>query len=152
MVLLPNLSERLQLDDPEERQLLGAVSWEQYESVLEDLKDNPCYRISYLEGTLEIMAPGWKYEVIAESIGRLLEAYFEETHTKFWGLGSTTLRKQDKRGGAEPDKSYCIRTEKEFPNLVIEVIVTSGGINKLEVYRRLAIQEVWLFEQDCFQV
>ena len=48
----------------------------------------------------------------------LLEAYFQETRTRFWGLGSTTFRIQAKKGGTEPDECYCIGTEKEFPQRV----------------------------------
>jgi len=32
------------------------------------------------------------------------------------------------------------------------VIVTSGGINKLEVYRRLNIKEVWLWQNQRFSL
>ncbi|MFN7523109.1 MAG: Uma2 family endonuclease, partial [Aphanizomenon sp.] len=64
----------------------------------------------------------------------------------------TTFRKQAKGGGVEPDESYCIGTEKEVPDLAIEVVVTSGGIDKLEVYKRLAVAEVWFFQNNQFAV
>ncbi|HIK45941.1 MAG TPA: hypothetical protein IGR64_13825 [Leptolyngbyaceae cyanobacterium M65_K2018_010] len=44
-------------------------------------------------------------------------------------MGSTTLKKPERQAGGEPDESYCIGTDKEFPDLAIEVIVTSGSIN-----------------------
>ncbi|NET38337.1 MAG: Uma2 family endonuclease [Cyanothece sp. SIO1E1] len=106
----------------------------------------------YLWNTTEIMAPERKHEVSAENIARLLEAYFEETRTKFWGLGSTTFCQQAQKGGTEPDKSYCIVEEKEFPDLAIEVVVTSGGIDKLEIYKRLGVKEVWYFKENQFAV
>jgi Uma2 family endonuclease len=81
-----------------------------------------------------------------------LEAYLEEMRIRFWGLGSTTFRSAEKTGGAEADKSYNLGTEKEFPDLAIEVIVTSGGVDKLEVYRRLGVTEVWFFRDDAFVV
>jgi Uma2 family endonuclease len=152
MVLLQDLSEHLQIDDPEERQIISSVSWEQYEVVLADLGDNPVYHVTFLDGTLEIMSPSRRHEVRAENIGRLLEAYLEETRTRFWGLGSTTFRKAEKRGGTEPDKSYSFGAEKEIPDLAIEVIVTSGGVDKLEVYRRLGVNEVWFFQDNDFAV
>lgn len=131
MVLLQDLSEYLQIDDPEERQIISSVSWEQYEAVLIGFGDNPGYHVTFLDGTLEIMSPSRRHEVSAENIGRLLEAYFEETRTRFWGLGSTTFRRAEKQGGTEPDKSYNLGTEKAFSDLAIEVIVTSGGVDKL---------------------
>ncbi len=152
MVLLQDLTEHLQIDDPEERHLISRVSWEQYEAVLADLGDSPVYRVTFLDGTLEIMSPSRRHEVSTENIGGLLEAYFEETRTRFWRLGSTTFRRDETSGGTEPDKSYNLGTEKEFPDFAIEVIVTSGGIDKLEVYRRLGVTEVWFFQDDGFAV
>jgi Uma2 family endonuclease len=152
MVLLQDLSALLQIDDPEERHMISGVSWDQYEAVLADLGDSPVYHVTFLDGTLEIMSPSRRHEVSAENIGRLLEVYFEETRTRFWGLGSTTFRQAETGGGTEPDKSYNLGTEKEFPDLAIEVIVTSGGIDKLEVYRRLGVTEVWFFQDNGFTV
>ena len=34
------------------------------------------------------------------------------------------------------------------PDLAIEVIWTSGGIKKLEIYRKLGVREVWIWRHD----
>ncbi|NET39762.1 MAG: hypothetical protein F6K19_48700 [Cyanothece sp. SIO1E1] len=47
MVLLQDLPQRLSLNDPEERQIVGNVSWQQYESVLAELADSPFYRVTF---------------------------------------------------------------------------------------------------------
>ncbi|WP_445311974.1 Uma2 family endonuclease [Microcoleus vaginatus] len=39
-------------------------------------------------------------------------------------------------------------TDRERPDLAIEVVVTSGGIDKLEAYKRLPIPEVWFWENS----
>ncbi|HLO52331.1 MAG TPA: Uma2 family endonuclease, partial [Kamptonema sp.] len=67
-------------------------------------------------------------------------------------FGSTTLRQEEKSSGIEPDEAYCIGTDKEFPDLAIEVTITSGGINKLEVYRRLNVREVWFWQNERFSL
>jgi Uma2 family endonuclease len=152
MALLQDLSEHLQIDDPEERRIISSVSWEQYEAVLTDLGESPAYHVTFLDGTLELMSPSRRHEIRAENIGRLLEAYLEETRTPFWGLGSTTFRRAETRGGTEPDKSYNLGTEKDVPDLAIEVIITSGSVDKLEVYKRLGVTEVWFFQENCFTV
>lgn len=64
----------------------------------------------------------------APNISRLLEAYLEENRIRFWGLGSMILKGEDKQAGKEPDECYCLRTDKDIPDLAIEVIYTSGGI------------------------
>ncbi|MFM6842180.1 MAG: Uma2 family endonuclease, partial [Dolichospermum sp.] len=102
------------------------------------------------DGVIELMSPSRRHEIHKTIIGSLLEIYFQEKRIRYFPLGSTTLRKQAKRGGVEPDESYCIVIEKEVPDLAIEVVVTSGGIDKLEVYKRLAVAEVWFFQNNQF--
>lgn len=153
-IVLKDFAEEIELvsDDPEERFITTGVSWQQYEALLAKRGDSPWSRVTYLEGVLEIMAPSRRHEVDKKNIGRLLEAYFEETRTPFWGLGSTTFRQQEKRGGTEPDECYCLGTEKALPDLVIEVVLTSGGVDKLAVYSRLGVPEVWFWHTDHFAV
>ena len=61
------------------------------------------------------------------------------------GIGATTQRDEEKERGAEPDESYCFGALKERPDLAIEVVLTSGGLNKLDVYRLLGVRELWFW-------
>ncbi|WOD37050.1 Uma2 family endonuclease [Nodosilinea sp. E11] len=151
MVFLDNLNDlasRIALDDPEERRVLSRVSWPQYEALLADMGDSSAYRVHFLDGVLEILAPSRNHEVGKTKLGQLLELYFLETETEYFPMGSTTLKKPERQAGGEPDESYCIGTDKEFPDLAIEVIVTSGSINRLELYRRLGVREVWFWQKN----
>jgi len=152
MVLLQDLSELLQADDPEERQIISGVSWKRYEALLNDLGDSLRYRVTYLDGVLELVSPSRRHERNKTTIGSLLEDYFKQKRIRYFPLGSTTFRKEKQTGGTEPDESYCIDTEKEFPDLAIEVVVTSSSVDKLEVYKRLEVQEVWFFKNNQFEV
>ena len=148
MVLLNDLASRIALDDPEERRVLSRVSWTQYEALLADLGDGSAYRVHFLDGVLEILAPSRNHESGKTRIGDLLLIYFLETETEYFPMGSTTLKKPERQAGGEPDESYCIGTDKDFPDLAIEVIVTSGSINRLELYRRLGVREVWFWQKN----
>lgn len=152
--VLRDLAEELnfQADDPEERFLSSGVSWQQYEALLEQFGDSPWYRVTYCEGVLEIMAPSRKHDRNKTNIGMLLEAYFQEARIRFYGLGSTTFRDEKKKIGTEPDECYCIGSEKEFPDLAVEVVETSGSINKLAVYRGLGVPEVWFWKKGQLEV
>ena len=52
----------------------------------------------------------------------------------------------------EADLSYELGSNREFPDLAVEVMVTSGGINKLEAYKRLQIPEVWFWENGALRM
>ncbi|NEQ99763.1 MAG: Uma2 family endonuclease [Cyanothece sp. SIO2G6] len=152
MVRLNDLTTQMLLDDPEERRVLSQVSWVQYEVLLADLGDTLPYRVHFLDGVLEILAPSRKHEQGKSQLGNLLELYFLETDTDYFPMGSTTLRKPAQQAGGEPDESYCIGTDKDIPDLAIEVIVTSGSINRLELYSRLGVQEVWFWQNNCLSL
>lgn len=137
----------------EQRVVLYGVTWQQYESLLSTLGDDfPNLRLSYLEGTLEIMATSPEHEEIKTTIGMLMEAYFQETRTRFHGIGSATFRREAKKRGLEPDECYCLGGKKELPDIAIEVVLTSGNIDKLEIYKGLGAQEVWFWKNNQFSL
>jgi Uma2 family endonuclease len=75
----------------EQRLVLEGVSWRQYETLLATLGDDfPNLRLSYLEGTLEIMTTSPEHEELKKMIGMLLEAYFQETRTRFQLFAETS--------------------------------------------------------------
>jgi Uma2 family endonuclease len=138
-VLIPSIQP---LTD--QRLVLEGVSWQQYETLLTTLGDDfSNLRLSYLEGTLEIMTSSPEHEELKTIIGMLLEAYFQETRTRFHGMGSATFRKAMKLRGLETDECYCLGQKKEFPDIAIEIVLSSGLVDKLEIYRGLGVTEVW---------
>jgi Uma2 family endonuclease len=139
-------------DDPEERFISSGVSWESYELLLAKLEDNSHYRVAYLDGILEIVSPSIRHEKIKTNLGMLLERFFYSKRIRFIPMGSSTFRNKAKKAGAEPDECYCIGEEKKVPDLAIEVVVTSGNISKLEIYRRLGVTKVWFWERNQFKL
>ena len=139
---------------PEEHRLVfGGVSWQQYEAMQALFEEIGGARLSYLEKDLEIMSPiSKRHESIKKRIAMLLECFFQENGTQFFPAGSTSLQEETKRAGKEPDESYAIGEDKENPDLVVEVALTSGGINKLEIYRRYGVQEVWFCFKGALQL
>lgn len=126
--------------------LIHELTWQEFKAV-EQLIDRPGIRLSFLEGVLEIRKmPGKKHETIKKRIAALLEIYLEFLGLDFTPTGSVTLESESEQVKREADESYELSPGKERPDLVIEVIVSSGGINKLEAYKRLKISEVWFWE------
>ncbi len=107
-------------------------------------------KLAYLEGALELMSPSRDHERIKWHVGCVLEAYCVVTEIRMSGRGEWTLRDETKKAGAEPDECYFFGDDLDGPrpDLVIEVVWTHGGIEKLEIYRRLGIREVWFWDDD----
>ena len=134
------------------RALLSNVTYETLEKLDTDLAQTGA-RLTYLDGCLEIMAPlSDAHEEPRNTLGQLLEIYMRTKNIRFYGRGSTTIGMKELGARKEPDESYCLGTRKSVPDLAIEVIVTSGGIDTLEIYRRVGVSEVWFWEDGVISV
>lgn len=129
--------------DPDGRVIMHGVGWWQYEAMLAIRGDQAGLRLAYLEGELELMSPSRTHERIKTMIARLLEAYAEEVGIMFNGYGSLTMKNAPRERGAEPDECYVVGSKEEWPDLVIEVIWTSGGLDKRRLYAGLGVRELW---------
>jgi Uma2 family endonuclease len=129
---------------------LRNVTWSDYERVLEIRGERPVPRVAYLEGVLELMRPSREHELLKPLIGHLVEVWCLERDIPFSACGSWTLEKKDVERGVEPDECYVFRSatrDAEHPDLAIEVIWTSGGLDKREIYRELGVRELWFWRQ-----
>jgi Uma2 family endonuclease len=126
--------------------LIDGLTWREFKAA-EQLIDRPGVRLSFLAGTLEIRRmPGEQHETVKERIGTLLDLYLLQVGIDYTPTGSMTLESESGLVKREADKSYKLGANRTRPDLAIEVVVTSGGINKLEAYKRLRISEVWFWE------
>src|SRR5260370_28359932 len=91
----------------DQRVLLHDVPWSQYVA-LRQIDDRPGLRMTYLEGTLELMSPSTNHEDIKKRIARLLEAWALDRSVELTGFGSATYRSTAKQRGLEPDECYCL--------------------------------------------
>jgi Uma2 family endonuclease len=143
-------------DRPSEDKIvvLRNATWADYQRQLEMRGDHSAPRIAYLEGALEIMSPSLSHEALKSLIGCLVEAWCLEKGIEFKTCGSWTLEKKEVHRGVEPDECYVFGTkpEPERPDLAIEVVWTSGGIDKLEIYRELNVREVWFWRRGRITV
>jgi Uma2 family endonuclease len=134
---------------------LYGVTWADYLRLLDIRGERSVPRLTYVEGTLEIMSPSRTHDEIKSYIGCLVEAWCLERGIDFTPYGSWTLKNKRDERGAEADECYIFGPDpkrKPRPDLAIEVIWTSGGVDKLDVYRKLRFGEVWIWQQGRIQV
>jgi Uma2 family endonuclease len=138
----------------DQRVVTYGVPWSHYEAQLALRGEAPVPRIAYLEGALELMSPSKDHERIKSYIGRLIEAYALERGIDLSPYGAWTLKSAPRASGLEPDECYILGGDqsKESPDLAIEVAWTTGGIDKLEIYRRLGIGEVWIWKDERIEI
>lgn len=138
-----------QRHDEDHFEVRRGVSWAELQRTL-DKRDEYCPgRLAYLDGVLEIMSPGKSHEWIKGVIARLVDVWCLEHDIEFSALESWLLKDQAVARAVEPDGCYILGPSREAarPDLAIEVIWTSGSIWKLEIYRKLAVREVWIWRR-----
>ncbi len=160
-IMLLNLN---QIVVPPGRQLLlQNISWEEFESILDELGQKRASRVSYSQGLLEIMTPLPEHEFTKEIIGDLVKTLLDELGIDFWPLGSVTLKKKSMIQGVEPDECYYItheatvrgRNNLDFeidppPDLAIEIDITSR--TTFDNYEVLGIPELWKYNGRKLQI
>jgi len=138
----------------DQRVVMHGVPWCHFEPQLALRGETATPRLAYLDGVLELMSSSRHHERNKSYIGRLLEAYALERGIDLSPYGSWTLKDAPRQTGAEPDECYLLGADqdRERPDLAIEVVWTSGGIDKLEIYSRLGIGEVWFWRDGRIEV
>ncbi len=132
--------------------LFEGLTWREFKAV-EQLLDRPGYRLSFLDGVLEIqLLPGEPHQIVKNRIAALLEIYLLMAGFDFTPTGSMTLESEAVAVKREADESYKLAPGRRLPDLAIEIVFSSGGINKLEVYKRLKIPEVWFWEDGLLEI
>ncbi len=144
--------------------LLQGVSWETYEALCEDL-DGTHIRLTYDQGSLEIMTLSFEHERSGGVLGRLVDVLAEELGIDYISAWSTTFKRKDVRKGLEGDRTFYIQRVAAVagklkldlkidppPDLAVEVDVTSSSLNRMGIYGALGVPAVWRYDGKQFQV
>jgi Uma2 family endonuclease len=133
------------VEDDERRFVLHGVPWWTYVALRDALDDQSGLKMTYLKGTLELMSPSTLHEDAKKLIARLLEIWALERDLDLRGFGGATFRREAKERGLEPDECYKLGKleDDDVPDIAIEVIVSSGLVDKMAVYAGLGVPEVW---------
>ncbi len=125
--------------------ILTGMTWEDFEQLTGE--EYLGYRASYKNGEIIIVSPGRNHERIGSTISALVIAYCRKYNIPYFPFGSTTL-KNPPLVGKEPDTAFAVDTDKDIPDVAVEVIFSSGSVADLEKYKILGVKEVWLWKQS----
>ncbi|MER3493120.1 MAG: hypothetical protein C4323_12780 [Mastigocladus sp. ERB_26_2] len=136
------------------------VSWQEFESILQELGEKRSARIAYSKSTLEIMVPLPEHEIPRDLLSDIVKTLLKAKGIKFQPFGSTTFKKEGS-AGVEPDACFYIENYQRMigrrlqpddppPDLAIETDVTSK--TTLEAYRAIGVPEVWVYDSGKFTI
>ncbi|MGI8542832.1 MAG: Uma2 family endonuclease [Aridibacter sp.] len=140
------------------RILLSDISWNLYETFLEDFAERPGWKLTYDEGKLEIMPPTPEHKEYSFSFHDFVRAYCDEFEINLEGRRSTTFRSEFLNKGIEPDECYYIQNADKIigkkisaedfpvPDVAVEVDITTESLDKFPIYAALQVSEVWIYD------
>ena len=138
------------------------LSWEDFEDVLSALGENRNTRVSYYQGTFELMSPLARHERPHRIIAYIVTTLLDLQDRNWEDFGSTTFKRATV-AGVEPDTCFYIQNAEQVqgcqdmnlslyppPDLAIESDVTSR--TTLEAYLALGVPEVWVYNREILTI
>src|SRR5438552_9327685 len=141
------------------------VDWNDYEEVLDAVGEAHGLRISYDEGTLQVMTLSSRHERYTWLVGQLVGVLSTRRRIKVLYYGSSTMKKQRKQKGVEPDACFYVQNaqlvgtkdEIDFstdppPDIAVEIDLHRDSISKFSIYAALGVGEVWRYDGDVLRI
>jgi len=135
------------------------VSWDEYEELLEQVGEAPGLRISYDNGSLQVMTISSEHEKYAFFINSLIAGIRLRLRLNILAFGSATMRKRKRKKGNEPDACFYVQTaslignriQLDFetdppPDIAVEIDVHHDSRSKFPIYAALGVPEIWRYD------
>jgi Uma2 family endonuclease len=141
---------------------ISNVSWNEYEKLTEVFAERPALRLTYDNGELEIMVPSLGHDFGDRFLASLVPILARAFRVPFRPGGSVTMKSKKKLKGIEGDDVFWLVNAAQLagvsdlnlkihppPDLALEVDVSHSSMNRLRIYARLNVPEVWRLEADA---
>jgi Uma2 family endonuclease len=149
----------------EKRVTLSGVSWQQFETLLDELGTNRVARLTYDSlgsphdrGKLEMMTPLEEHQRCSRLIESLILVFADELVLQVSSIGSVLLKRADLGCCIQPESCYYLDKEVEMrrraelnleqvapPDLVLDVTINKSALNLFAIYAAMGIPEVWQY-------
>jgi len=141
------------------------VSWDEYEELLEQVGEAPGLRISYDNGSLQVMTISSEHEKYAFFINSLIAGIRLRLRMNILAFGSATMRKRKRKKGNEPDACFYVQTaslignriQLDFetdppPDIAVEIDVHHDSRSKFPIYAGLGVPEIWRYDGQAMTI
>lgn len=143
------------------------LSWADYQQLLiwRDEHRTHSVRLTYDQGSLEIMVVGNYHERLRKALALLVEAWLEETGGEYVPSGQLTHLRDDLERGFEPDECYWIQNWRKATglrqidfdvdppaDLALEVESSRSVKSRLPILASFRIPEIWRYDGEVVEI
>ena len=139
--------------------ILHEVSWDDYEALLQAVGEAPGLRLTYDEGTLQIMTLSPKHESYSSLLQRLVDRLSARLRIEILFFGSSTMKRKGPKKGTEPDACFYVQSAAAIgakididfntdppPDIAVEIDIHHDSLGKLSLYAALGVPEIWRYD------
>lgn len=131
---------------------LRDASWEDFRAVVDIRGSSATPRLAYVDGDIEMANPSAPQKRVTRLLTRLLGAYAVRRNVDLRALGPRTLTARAPLTGIEPEEAFALGRDDGRPDIVFEMAAESQVEPLLEIYRRIAVPELWLRVGDRLDI
>lgn len=141
---------------------INNLTWQDFETILNELGEQRRVRLSYYQGNLEIVSPLAIHERPHRIIADIVKTILDIQGRDWEDFGSTTFKRPE-IAGVEPDSCLYIQNASKMrgctqmdldiyppPDLAIESDVTSK--TTLDIYAAIGVPEVWIYSKQQLKI
>jgi Uma2 family endonuclease len=145
--------------------MFHGVSWEEYEELLQRLDETAGLRISYDDGTLQVMTISSIHENYIRFIEKLMGVLQVRLRVEIRSFGSATMKNKRRKKANEPDACFYVQSASKIgnrmdldfeidppPDIVVEVDIHHDTRFKNSIYAALRIPEIWRFDGNVLTI
>jgi len=145
--------------------ILRGISWDDYEELLAAVGEAPGLRISYVQGTMQIMTPSYEHESYVRLIESLVDRVSSKLRIKVLSFGSATMKHARWRKGSEPDACFYVQSASRIgnrvlldftndppPDIVVEIDINHDSLSKFPIYAALGVSEIWRYDGQALAI
>ncbi|MFM9963336.1 MAG: Uma2 family endonuclease [Planctomycetaceae bacterium] len=137
---------------------LWDVDWDAYKQIAEGLTGRHV-RLTYENGRLDLMTISSKHGILCRLFTALIRVLAEELDVPILACGDMTCENEPALKALEPDECFYIQNELLVrgkddldltvdppPDLAVEIELSRARPNRMSIYARLRVPEVWRYK------
>jgi Uma2 family endonuclease len=143
----------------------GNTTWNDYETLINEVGEASHLRISYTEGNLKIMTLSTLHENYSALIQDIVRTISLRKRIKVLCYKSATMKVTKELKGVEPDGCFYVQSADKLPNklridfsqdpmpdIILEIDIYHDSKSKFDIYATFGVKEIWRYDGKKFEI
>ena len=143
----------------------GNTTWNDYETLLDEVGEASHLRLSFNRGNLKIMTLSSLHENYSALVQNLISHLSFRKRIKILHYKSATMKVVKELKGVEPDGCFYVQSADKLPDklridfskdpmpdVILEIDIYHDSKVKFEIYAAFGVKEIWRYDGEKFEM